>query len=138
MEKPPIVSHGTAARVRTDLTDGRLKAVASRRGVVGVHFYSSYLGPKPTVARVIDNIDAIAQVTGIDTAGLGVDYFPTHGAWAEFQRAQHDIPAEWAVEHIGRMSEVTDARVARNYSDEDIRKVLGGNFLRVCREVFGG
>ncbi|MGE3316060.1 MAG: dipeptidase [Planctomycetaceae bacterium] len=138
MESPPIVSHGSAARVRTDLSDHRIKAIAARKGVIGIHFYSSYLGPNPTVERVIDNIDAMVQVGGIETVGLGVDYFPTDGAWKEFQAAQGSTGLTWAVEHIGKMGQVTDALVKRNYSDDEIRKILGGNYLRVCREVFQG
>jgi membrane dipeptidase len=137
LEKPLIVSHGTAAGAGTDLDDRSLKALASRNGVLGIHFYSSYLGAKPTVKRVIDNVDYISQLVGIDTVGLGVDFFPTTGKWEEFQHAQGTKTLEWAVRDIGEMRRVTDALVAKNYSDADISKVLGGNFLRVCKEVFG-
>lgn len=138
LERPPIVSHGSAARVRTDLSDRKIKSIAARRGVIGVHFYSSYLGENPTVERVVDNIDAIAQVAGIETAGLGVDFFPSQGDWKEYQAAQGTPNIEWAVDDMSQMARVTEALVDRKYSDDDIRKVLGGNFLRVCREVFGG
>jgi microsomal dipeptidase-like Zn-dependent dipeptidase len=124
--------------VRTDLTDRKIKAIAARGGVIGTHFYSSYLGPNPTVERVIDNIDAMVQVGGIETVGLGVDYFPTDGAWKDFQAVQGSTGLTWAVDHIGKMQEVTNALVARDFGDEEIRKILGGNYLRVCREAFGG
>ena len=135
LEKPPIVSHGTGGG---DLNEKSLKALASRRGVLGLHFYSSYLGPKPTVDRVVEQVDAVAQVAGIETIGLGVDFFPTTGAWGEFQRSQGTSDISWAVDDIGQLHRVTEALAARDYSDEDIAKVLGGNFLRLCGEVFGG
>jgi microsomal dipeptidase-like Zn-dependent dipeptidase len=50
----------------------------------------------------------------------------------------HPTKMIWAIEHIGKLPEVTEALAARNYSDDDVKKILGGNYLRVCREVFGG
>jgi microsomal dipeptidase-like Zn-dependent dipeptidase len=43
----------------------------------------------------------------------------------------------WAVPDISYLSRVTEALIARNYREDDIRDVLGGNFLRVCRKVIG-
>lgn len=142
IQNPPIVCHGAAAKAperRGDhLGDRQLKALASRRGVLGIHFYSSYLGPRPNVDRVVEQVDYIAQVAGIDTVALGVDFFPSDGAWGEFQRAQETFrEISWAVPDLSQLERVTEALVANNLPDGDIKKVLGGNFLRVCREVFG-
>jgi membrane dipeptidase len=105
--------------------------------VVGVHFYSSYLGRIPTVRQVADQVDSIAQVAGIETVALGCDFFPTEGAWGDFQRAQGAKEIAWAVPDIGQLIRVTEALLARRYAEDDVRKVLGGNFLRVCQDVFG-
>jgi membrane dipeptidase len=137
LDKPPIVSHGSAAGAGIGQDDRSLKALAARRGVLGIHFYSSYLGKNPTVERVVDHIEYITQLVGIETVGLGVDFFPSEGVWREYQLAQGTRDISWAIEHLGQMRRVTDALVARKFSDDDIRNVLGGNFLRVCREVFG-
>ena len=120
------------------MPDRKLRKLATRRGVLGIHFYSSYLGENPVVSRVVDQVDYIAAVAGIDTVAMGVDLFPTTGPWREFQLAQGTRDISWAISDLGEMPRVTDALVERGYSDEDIGKVLGGNFLRVCREVFGG
>ncbi|HZW35093.1 MAG TPA: membrane dipeptidase [Isosphaeraceae bacterium] len=141
-EKPVIVCHSVANRTpATDgdsLSDRQLRAVARSRGVVGLHFYSSYLGPIPTVRQVADQVDYIAQVVGIDAVALGCDFFPTEGAWGDFQRAQGARQIAWAVPDLGSLIRVTEALLARGYPEDDIQKVLGGNFLRVCRDVFGG
>ena len=137
MVKPPIVSHGSAAGAGRGQDDRSLKALASAGGVLGIHFYSSYLGDKPHVRRVVDHIDYVAQLVGIETVALGVDFFPTTGGWRELQLAQGTTSISWAIESLQQMPRVTEALVARNYSDDAIRAVLGGNFLRVCREVFG-
>jgi len=139
-EDPPIVCHGVATRKDgfKDLDDRQLKALAARRGVIGLHFYSSYLGQKPSVREVVDQVDYIANLVGIDTVGLGIDLFPSTGAWREFQLSQNPKNViAWAIPDISRVSDVTEALVARNYSDADIKKVLGENFLRVAKAVFG-
>jgi len=138
--KPPIVCHGVATvpgSGMSDLTDRKLKALVAHRGVVGIHFYTTYLGPQPTVQRVVQQVDYLANLVGIETIALGVDFFPTTGAWEKFQRDQGATNIQWAIPHIGEIAQVTEALLARNYPEPDIAKILGGNFLRVCREVFG-
>jgi membrane dipeptidase len=132
-KKPLIVSHGTGR----ELGDARLKALRRLRGVVGIHFYSSYLGERPSVAQVLDAIDFIAARAGPETVALGVDFFPTEGKWAEFQRAQGTKDISWAVPDLSHMPEVTRGLVARGYTDKQIEGILGKNFLRICKEVFG-
>lgn len=132
-QRPLIVSHGTGAELGE-----RVAAIARLRGVIGIHFYSSYLGPTPCVLAVLNAVDDLVQKGGIDVVGLGVDLFPTDGAWGDFQRAQGTSDISWAVPDLSHMQEVTCGLAARGYSDEHIEAVLGGNFLRVCREALGG
>ena len=68
---------------------------------------------------------------------LGVDFFPTDGAWYDLQAAQGTTNLQWAVDDMSGMPRITEALAARGYSEEDIRAVLGGNFLRVCEATFG-
>lgn len=135
--RPVIVSHGAAKAVRTDLADGRIKAIAQTGGVIGIHFYSAYLGTPPTLGAFCDHVGYIAELVGIDHVGLGVDFFPTTGPWRDFQIAQGTTDISWAIPDLGAMPLVTEALVQRGFKDGDIEKVLGLNFLRVCREVFG-
>ena len=142
MTKPPIICHGAASRRPEDGPDMRgdrqLRALRDKGGVLGVHFFASYLGSRPNVERVVDQVDYIAQVAGIETVSLGVDFFPKTGAWAEFMKAQQsDREVSWAIPDLSHMVEVTEALVMRGYSDADVKKVLGENFLRVCRANFG-
>ena len=106
-------------------------------GIIGIHFYITYLGENPTPDNVIDQMDRIASLVGIDAVALGCDFFPNKGAWAEMQYAQGAKNLAWAINDIGQLEKVTEAMITRNYSENDIIKVLGGNFLRVCRDVFG-
>jgi membrane dipeptidase len=131
--KPLIVSHGTGR----ELGAARVAAIKRLRGVIGIHFYSSYLGARPTVGRVVDAVDDLVRQAGMEVVGLGVDLFPTDGPWRDFQRAQGTSDVSWAIPDLGHLEEVTRALVVRGYTDAQIQAILGGNFLRVCQEVFG-
>lgn len=79
--------------------------------------------PRPPLKSLIDNIDHIAKVAGVDHVGLGSDFDGVSGALPEGIHSAADLP------------KITQALLDRGYSDPDIKKVLGGNLLRVMREV---
>jgi membrane dipeptidase len=72
---------------------------------------------------LIDHIDHIAKVAGVDHVGLGSDFDGVNGQLPEGLNSPADLP------------KITAALMARGYSAEDCRKILGGNLLRVFREV---
>lgn len=132
-QTPVIVSHGTAA----ELGSSRVEAIAAKQGVIGIHFYSSYLGASPRLENALDAIDALAKQGGIETVALGIDFFPTDGPWREHQLAQGTKDISWAIPSIDHLPEVTAGLLGRGYQEEQIAAILGGNFLRVARSVFG-
>jgi membrane dipeptidase len=79
--------------------------------------------PRPPLSVLIDHIDHIAKVAGIDHVGLGSDFDGINGQLPEGIDSPADLP------------KITAALMARGYSAEDCRKILGGNLLRVMREV---
>jgi len=79
--------------------------------------------PRPPLSMLIDHIDHIAKVAGIDHVGLGSDFDGVDGQLPEGMDSAADLP------------KITAALMARGYSAEDCRKILGGNLLRVFREV---
>ncbi|MGB6691777.1 MAG: dipeptidase [Terracidiphilus sp.] len=79
--------------------------------------------PRPPLSMLIDQIDHIAKVAGVDHVGLGSDFDGVSGQLPEGIDSPADLP------------KITAALMARGYSAEDCRKVLGGNLLRVFREV---
>jgi membrane dipeptidase len=72
---------------------------------------------------LIDNIDHIAKVAGIDHVGLGSDFDGVAGATPQGIDSAADLP------------KITQALLDRGYSAADIHKILGGNTLRVFKEV---
>jgi len=79
--------------------------------------------PRPPLSALIDHIDHIAKVAGIDHVGLGSDFDGVSGATPEGIDSAADLP------------KITQALLDRGYSAGDIRKILGGNLLRVFREA---
>jgi membrane dipeptidase len=78
--------------------------------------------PRPPLSNLIDHIDHIAKVAGIDHAGLGSDF--------------DGIPASpEGLDSAADLPRITAALMARGYSADDCRKILGGNFLRFFRDV---
>jgi len=79
--------------------------------------------PRPPLSVLIDHIDHIAKVAGVDHVGLGSDFDGVSGQLPQGLDSPADLP------------KITEALIARGYSAEDCRKILGGNLLRVFREV---
>jgi membrane dipeptidase len=79
--------------------------------------------PRPPLSMLIDHIDHIAKVAGVDHVGLGSDFDGVSGQLPEGLDSPANLP------------KITAALMARGYSAEDCRKILGGNLLRVFREV---
>jgi membrane dipeptidase len=79
--------------------------------------------PRPPFAALIDHIDHIAKVAGVDHVGLGSDFDGIYGQLPQGIDSPADLP------------KITAALIGRGYSAEDCRKILGENLLRVMREV---
>lgn len=133
---PVIVSHGSAKALTADLDDDRIRALASTGGVLGIHFYTTYLGASPGPEDMVKQVAYVSELVGIDHVALGVDFFPTEGAWRKLQEECGTTELEWAVEDMRGMPEITHHLIDHGFSEAEVRKVLGLNFLRVCRKVF--
>ncbi len=79
--------------------------------------------PKPPLSALIDHIDHIAKVAGVDHVGLGSDFDGVSGQTPQGMNSAADLP------------KITQALLDRGYSATDIKKILGGNILRVFGEV---
>jgi membrane dipeptidase len=131
--RAPVIASHSAARALTNqprnLSDEMLTALARNGGVAQVNFYCGYLsseykegGPRPPLSALIDHIDHIVKVAGIDHVGLGSD-FPYISCSPQGLDSIADLP------------KITEALAQRGYSAEAIRKILGGNLLRVMEEA---
>lgn len=159
-KKPPVFSHGNSRAVwdtPRNLLDDQVLRVAKLGGLVGVNGFPAFLSanPKPKVDIFIDHIDHYVQLVGIDHVCLGVDYFQgQHGIMKDEEVTKHynllissgtwnkkayPAPPYYYPEEISvpeQMCNLPDALLARGYSESDIKKLLGENYLRVLKEVW--
>jgi membrane dipeptidase len=124
--QPLMVTHTGLAGVYEhwrNITDEQLRAVADSGGSVGVMLHAAYLGRRAvTVRTVVDHLAHIVDTVGEDHASIGTDY---DGAIIP----PKDLPGLWALPRLAQ--EMLD----RGWSDGRVRKVLGGNALRVIEAL---
>jgi len=96
---------------------------ASRKSWYELKHYTDGV-PRPPFSALIDQIDHAVKVAGVDHVGLGSDF---DGAPSTPE----------GVDSMLDMIKIAQALKDRGYKNEDIQKILGGNFLRVLREVTG-
>ncbi|MGC2697194.1 MAG: dipeptidase [Candidatus Angelobacter sp.] len=78
--------------------------------------------PRPPLKSLIDHIDHVAKVAGIDHVGLGSDF-----------DGVTSLPQ--GIDSVADLPKITEALLQRGYTRDEILKILGGNLLRVMREV---
>jgi len=130
-QAPVIASHANAHALRPvarNLTDEQLEGIASTGGVVGVTFVPYFLDEDwkhASLGHLLDHIDHIVKVAGTDHVGLGSDFdgFPP--------------PPPTGLEDATCFPNITTGLLERGYADDDVRKILGRNFMRVFRQVCG-
>ncbi|MGB4722229.1 MAG: dipeptidase [Defluviitoga tunisiensis] len=141
--KPIIASHSNCrniVNIERNLTDEQIKAIASTGGVIGINALNKFASPTPENANVYDlvnNIDYIVNLVGIDHVGLGFDFC---GHLKKFDPpivTDNRISKSFEIlENQSNIPVLVEALLERGYEKKDIKKILGENFLRVYKIVF--
>jgi len=126
---PLIASHSgcrALADVPRNMTDEMIVALAKKGGVVQANFYCNFLTtqkpPRATLDDVVAHIDHIRKIAGIDAIGIGSDF-----------DGIDCVPV--GLEDVSKYPNLTRALLEKGYSASDIRKIYGGNLLRVMKAV---
>jgi membrane dipeptidase len=137
--KPVLVTHSNcralvpgSARCKTD--EGIRKVTASG-GVIGltmIRYFVSSGGPA-TVENVLDHIDHVANLAGVEHVGIGSDVDLAGRDWHRHPSRKNDLDG---IDYERKIFDLTEGLVRRNYSDPDIQLILGGNFQRALTEIW--
>jgi membrane dipeptidase len=153
----PLMATHTSAKSLYDhpraKDDDLLKAIAEKGGYIGVLTIQGFINNKlePTIDDWIDHIDYLVNLVGIDHVGIGTDYYgqsipdelaarldeflsklgmgPEHGGSFQYKMKGFRDYAEFP--------NLIEGLIRRGYSEIEIRKITGENFIRVFRKVVG-
>jgi membrane dipeptidase len=140
-----LVSHANAralAETPRNLADDQIRAIAAREGVIGVLAHPFVLQQdKPTIDGLVDQIDYIAELVGVEHVGLGGDFMQQIVRSGTVRSAPgallpDGIALDAAVEGLAGPEDypaLASALAARGYEGERLAAVLGANWLRVFR-----
>lgn len=152
-EKPCIFSHSNSRVVtsttKRNITDEMIKSVSKKGGVVGLSSHAflchSEEGVQPTLEDYMDHFEYLLNLVGPDHIAIGTDIYEyyTKFYWETKTKLLYNSP--WYFEtvfnadlkRVDQYINITRGLVAIGLSDEDIKKILGLNLLRVFKEVWG-
>ncbi|MEO8044980.1 MAG: membrane dipeptidase, partial [Spartobacteria bacterium] len=144
-KRPLIVSHSNARRyydMERNMSDEQIQMIGARGGVIGIN--AILVSPKKeeaTLDRYVDHIEHVIQLIGIDGVGIGFDF--CEFLWCQMPEAERAaLEAKLTTPHFlpdlgnhGQARNLTRKLIERGFSDEQIEKILRGNWLRVLRQL---
>jgi membrane dipeptidase len=158
--KPVVISHATCAALSDHCRakpDELIRAVADTGGIIGICCVPAFLQGSGDISAFLDHIDYAVKLVGADHVAIGTDVAAqclpderksTSPSLPRSQRFESLWPKndelfqpEWQQPQMHQSLAWTNwplftvGMVQRGYSDNDIQKILGGNILRVAREV---
>jgi membrane dipeptidase len=154
-KKPVIISHANCRALLPSsprcVTDEAIQGIAGTGGAMGINFISmmAKAHEPTTVDDVIEHIDHVAKLAGIEHVGIGSDMGiesndfmppdqlarmiagmdPKYGAKHRREAVEH-------LDHPKRIYDLTDGLIKRKYSDEHIRLILGENWRRTLSTIW--
>ena len=141
-----VASHSSCRALcehHRNLSDDHLRAIAATGGVIGINMLPFFIDAhEPTLDRVVDHFEHVAEVAGADHVGVGPDFIKqwVDEAYASRERyaplggfdLKQAIPGLAGTRDLPNL---TERMVRRGWSESDVRKALGENWLRVFRTL---
>lgn len=154
--KPVVASHSTCGKIHPHIRskpDSVIKAIADTGGYIGICCIPRFLRGSGAIDMFLNHIDHVAKNFGVDHVAIGTDVAYTSQNRATEQRKIPSTPrgrkefrSLWPADDFKTTSQAnqsiaftnwplfTVGLVQRGYKDEEIRKIIGGNVMRVARE----
>lgn len=146
--RPTVFTHSNAARLTPhyrNLTDEQISACAKTGGLVGISGSSGYLGDLDTkIETVFKHMDYMVQLVGPKHVGLGLDIVFNADELNKWIRTR---PEEWpgtsdpdwpGFRYVQpeQVSGLCELMLRAGYADGDVVNILGGNYMRICADVW--
>ena len=141
VSKAPLVASHSSCRAISghprNMTDDMIKALGAKGGVIMINYSTTFLSnelyeatqknvppaerPRVTWEKIVEHIDHAVKLVGPTHVGLGSDFDGT------------TVPD--GMEDVSKLPKITAALLAKGYSEQDVRDILGGNILRLLEQV---
>jgi membrane dipeptidase len=156
LARAPVCTHSNADGLRSNgrnTRDDTVRAIAAKGGMIGVCGLPQSLADEtPTLDDLLDHVDYLAKVAGIEHVGLGLDYVEAYhdqpaavappsvvtwrtrrpdifGSLASFGRQSYPV----GIETVRKLPNLTQGLFDRGYTRDQAAAVLGGNWLQVIK-----
>ncbi len=145
---PCIFSHSLARALNDherNINDEQIRALGRTKGVIGVNGIGFFMSAdlQATTETICRHIDHIAELIGPEHVALGLDFVYFDDLMMQVYRANKDTmfpngypPPPWQYWPPERIVELVDALLRHGYTEQNVRGILGENFLRVARQVW--
>lgn len=159
--RPFVFSHANARAVHAcprNISDQQIKAAAATGGLIGINGFPAFLGKSahPTIEDFLRHLDHVVELVGIEHAALGIDYYEgmhpvasdaeadkmyksqlAQRRWSAdvYPPPPHHYPAGMGTPR--ELPNLTAQLLSHGYNEAETRKILGENWLRVMRAVWG-
>lgn len=142
-KKPVIASHSNCRAIVNslrNLTDEQIRAIADKGGVIGINGFNIFTADKDEdgdIEHLINHVDHIVELVGVRHVGLGFDIcddfrkcFSSSQNMGALSRKRFDV-----LKGHKSIEQFTKGLIGRGYTDEEIKLILGENFLKIYKEV---
>ncbi len=147
-EGPFIFSHANAYGVYPhyrNIKDDQIKACAKSGGVIGINGLGWFLRDlEASPEAMFRHIDYVASLVGAQHVGIGLDFVKD---WEPWSRGIQKLPMVWPANdgeappitkfvQPEQIQDLAELMLRKGYGEQSARDILGGNFLRVCKQVW--
>lgn len=138
-KKPVLITHSNCrALVPTSprcKTDEAIQRAAAKGGVIGVTMVRYFVrsGASATIEDVLNHIDHVVNLVGVDHVGLGSDVDLDGRDPRILLKKKNDLDG---IDYAKKIFDLTEGLLRRNYSARNVELILGGNFRRALSEIW--
>ena len=137
--KPVLITHSNCRALVPDSprckTDEAIRRMAAKGGVMGITMVRTFVGVggRVTIEHVLDHIDHLAKLVGIEHVGVGTDVDLDGRDTLARPARRFDLDG---IDYAKKIYDLTEGLLSRGYSTPDVELILGGNFERALDETW--